>query len=77
MFHLRAMRWSVSHSREYLWILSRTPTMDTAVYDDIVSRLLGLGFDPQRLHMTPQSPGVLIRRGTCRIPKPASGGRRA
>jgi apolipoprotein D and lipocalin family protein len=41
-------------SRKYLWILSRTPQMDAAVYDAVVSRLPNLGYDAERLQRTPQ-----------------------
>jgi apolipoprotein D and lipocalin family protein len=43
-------------SRKYLWILSRTPTMDEAVYDGIISRLEAQRYDPARLNRTPQTP---------------------
>ena len=36
-------------SREYLWILSRTPAMDPAVYACILQRLRLNGYDPDRL----------------------------
>lgn len=41
-------------SREYLWILSRTPTMDEALYTRILETVERLGFDPQRLRKTQQ-----------------------
>jgi apolipoprotein D and lipocalin family protein len=41
--------------REFLWILSRTPKMDDAVYAGIVERLKSNGFDTVRLKLTPQS----------------------
>jgi apolipoprotein D and lipocalin family protein len=41
-------------SRDYLWVLSRTPTMDTAVYDGIITRLRGQGYQVDRLHRTLQ-----------------------
>jgi apolipoprotein D and lipocalin family protein len=41
-------------SRDSLWILSRTPTMDEAQYDQIVSRLKGAGYAVERLVRTPQ-----------------------
>jgi apolipoprotein D and lipocalin family protein len=49
-------RWAVvgEPKRKYLWILSRTPVMDEAVYRQIVSRLPGAGYDPGRLVRTPQ-----------------------
>ena len=40
--------------RKYLWILSRTPTLDQATYQAIVSRLPAKGYDPDRLQRTPQ-----------------------
>jgi apolipoprotein D and lipocalin family protein len=49
-------RWAVVGvpSRRYLWILSRTPTMDEATYAAIVDRLVEQGYDPERLNRTPQ-----------------------
>ena len=44
-------------SRKFLWILSRTPTMNDTVYQDIVMRLQTKGFDTARLSRTPQSGG--------------------
>ena len=44
--------------RDYLWILSRTPTMEPAVYDGIIARLLAVGYDPARLVKTPQRPAA-------------------
>lgn len=41
-------------SRKYLWILSRSRQMDPAVYAGIVGRLPALGYDPERLLVTPQ-----------------------
>jgi apolipoprotein D and lipocalin family protein len=41
-------------SRSFLWILSRTPTMDEALYQDILSRLPELSYDPDRLMLVPQ-----------------------
>ncbi len=35
--------------REYLWILSRTPTMTTELYAGILERLRQQGFDPGKL----------------------------
>jgi apolipoprotein D and lipocalin family protein len=52
-------RWAVvgEPKRKYLWILSRTPVMDDAVFDRIVSGLPAKGYDPDRLERTLQ-PGV-------------------
>jgi len=41
-------------SREYLWILSRTPTLEAGVYDGLLERSRTLGFDPQKLQKTRQ-----------------------
>ena len=41
-------------SRKYLWILSRTPTMDEAVYKGILERLPQKGYDPAKLQRTAQ-----------------------
>jgi apolipoprotein D and lipocalin family protein len=41
-------------SREYLWILSRTPSLDAATLGGIVERLHASGFDTSRLEYTPQ-----------------------
>ena len=40
--------------RKYLWILSRTQKMDSAVYQELISRLEHKGFDTSRLIKTPQ-----------------------
>jgi apolipoprotein D and lipocalin family protein len=42
-------------SRKYLWILSRTPRMDSGVYDSLVARARTLGFDTERILRTEQS----------------------
>jgi apolipoprotein D and lipocalin family protein len=42
--------------REYLWILSRTPTVPPHAYADLLARLERQGFDPARLEMTRQDP---------------------
>jgi len=36
-------------NREYLWILSRTPVMETEVKDRLVAKAAALGFDTSRL----------------------------
>ncbi|RNC67805.1 MAG: hypothetical protein ED859_13015 [Desulfuromonadales bacterium] len=36
-------------NRKYLWVLSRTPVMDDAVYAAIMERVRQLGFDPGRV----------------------------
>jgi apolipoprotein D and lipocalin family protein len=49
-------QWAVvgGPKRKYLWILSRTPHMDKALYDEIIGRLPAKGYDPNRLHRTLQ-----------------------
>jgi apolipoprotein D and lipocalin family protein len=49
-------RWAVvgEPKRKYLWILSRTPHIDRALYDEIVARLPAAGYDPAGLHPTLQ-----------------------
>ena len=42
--------------REYLWILSRTPTVDPAAYDALLKRLAAQGLDMKRLVPTKQAP---------------------
>ena len=40
--------------RDYLWILSRTPTMSEATYQTIVTRLQAQGYETSRLVRTLQ-----------------------
>ena len=47
----------VAHpSRDYLWILSRTPKIDLAAYETLLARIEAHGFDLERLDETPQPP---------------------
>lgn len=41
-------------SRRFLWILSRTPTLDSAIYDAILAELPAMGYDPAKLVRTNQ-----------------------
>jgi len=41
-------------SRDYLWILSRTPQMDTALYERLLKQAHQKGYDVSRLVKTPQ-----------------------
>ena len=43
-------------SRDYLWILSRTPSLDAVTMQGLVGRARAQQFDVSRLEMTPQSP---------------------
>lgn len=45
--------------REYLWILSRTPELETSVYQGILRRVEEKGFNPSKLVETPQNVEVL------------------
>jgi apolipoprotein D and lipocalin family protein len=49
-------RWAVvGHpSRDYLWILSRTRTLDETLYQRLLARLPAQGYDPARLNKTLQ-----------------------
>jgi apolipoprotein D and lipocalin family protein len=49
-------RWAVvgEPKRKYLWILSRTPTLDKDTLEGILSRLPEKGYDIERLQWTPQ-----------------------
>jgi apolipoprotein D and lipocalin family protein len=50
-------RWAVvgEPTRDYLWILSREPQLDAALYEQIVERARQRGFDTGKLLKTPQS----------------------
>ena len=41
-------------NREYLWVLSRTPTVNAEAYEALLGRLKGQGFDLNRLERTKQ-----------------------
>jgi lipocalin len=43
-------------SRRYLWILSRAPQMDDAVYKEIIKRVEDKGFEISKLEKNPQKP---------------------
>jgi apolipoprotein D and lipocalin family protein len=43
-----------SRTKDYLWIMSRTPVMDPQVYASVVSMAAGWGFDTSRLEMVRQ-----------------------
>lgn len=49
-------RWAVvgEPRRKYLWILSRTPTLEKHILDGILSRLIDKGYDTESLQWTPQ-----------------------
>jgi apolipoprotein D and lipocalin family protein len=56
-------------SRDYLWILGRKPSMDSAVYEGILGRLRAQGYDVARLDRTPQNAsGSSFVGGTCCAP---------
>ena len=40
--------------RKYLWILSRSPTVDPYVYEALIQRLEKMGFDTEQLEVSPQ-----------------------
>lgn len=41
-------------SRDYLWVLSRTPTVDANTYNALLKRLSAQGFDLSKLERSPQ-----------------------
>jgi len=43
-----------SSTKDYLWIMSRTPAMDEAVYASVVEKAAGWGFDTSRLERVRQ-----------------------
>jgi apolipoprotein D and lipocalin family protein len=43
-------------SRDYLWILSRTPTLDKATLDGLLSKASSAKFDTSKLEYTKQTP---------------------
>ena len=45
-------------SHKYLWILSRSPQLDSVVYDSIVGRMRNMGFDTERLIFTRQDSSI-------------------
>ncbi|CAN5488176.1 lipocalin family protein [soil metagenome] len=45
--------------RNYFWILSRTPTLDTSTYQNILRRAEKMGFDPAKVEKSPQNAEVL------------------
>jgi apolipoprotein D and lipocalin family protein len=44
--------------RDYLWVLSRTPAVDAAVYQALLARLEQKGFDLSKLEKTTQAEGL-------------------
>lgn len=52
-------RWAVvGHpSRKYLWVLSRTPTLDPTIYQGILNRTAAQGYDLSQVTLVPQ-PGT-------------------
>jgi apolipoprotein D and lipocalin family protein len=41
-------------SRDFLWMLARSPQMDPALYRDLLQRIAAQGYDPSRLQRTLQ-----------------------
>jgi apolipoprotein D and lipocalin family protein len=48
----------VSGGGNYLWLLSRTPTVSDSLRQDLIQRARDLGFDPARLLWVWQDPGA-------------------
>ena len=53
-------QWAVvGHpGRSYYWILSRTPQMDPALYDELIRRAAAKGYDTSKIKKTLQASGV-------------------
>ena len=51
-------QWAVvgEPSTTFVWILSRTPTLDPALTEELIAEIEGWGYDIERLNMTPQKP---------------------
>jgi apolipoprotein D and lipocalin family protein len=51
--------WAVvsEATRYVLYILSRTPSLDDAVYEDILYRIVKKGFEADKVQVTPQPEG--------------------
>ena len=45
-------------TRRYLWILSRTPTMDETLYRQITDELPAKGYDPTKLIQSQNNPSI-------------------
>lgn len=58
-------QWTmVGHpSRNYAWIMARTPRMDEALYQSLLDRFAALGYDPSRLQKVPQFPDQVGQPG--------------
>ncbi len=41
-------------SRNYVWIMARTPKMDAQVYERIISKLKSVGYDVSKIQKVPQ-----------------------
>ena len=44
-------------TREYLWILSRTPSMEPELYQELLRRIAAQGYEPTEITRTLQPPG--------------------
>jgi apolipoprotein D and lipocalin family protein len=44
------------NSRDYVWIMARKSTLDPAVYQGLVERVAGMGYDISKLRRVPQQP---------------------
>lgn len=45
-------------SRDYLWVLSRTPQLPSGLLEQILGRLKSVGYDITRIRLTPQPGGL-------------------
>ncbi len=50
-------------SRDYAWIMARTPRLDDALYQSLLDRFTALGYDASRLQKVPQFPEQIGQPG--------------
>jgi len=61
--------------RKYLWVLNRTPAMETRLYEGLLERIRQLGFDPELLQRTGMvTEGAAADHGEPSHPPPADTG---
>lgn len=58
-------QWSMvgSPKANYLWILSRTPTMDDALREELLAKARRMGYPVEKVELTPQPAATAARTG--------------
>lgn len=49
--------------KDYGWVLSRSPRMDDALYDDLLKKFAAIGYDPSKFRRVPQFPDQIGKPG--------------